>query len=52
MGKSTPKILPISGNNVEYYKQNTQKSQSNINVLPVSLPVLIKKKDKEIILKL
>ena len=47
MGQSSSsKILPISGNNVQYYKQNTQKFQSNINVLPVSLPVLIKKKDK------
>ena len=44
MGQSSSsKMLPISGNNLKDYQQNTQKYQSNITVLPVSLPVKIKK---------
>ena len=48
MGQSSSsKILPISGNNLKDYQQNTQKYQSNITVLPVSLPVSIKKKENK-----
>lgn len=48
MGQSSSsKILPISGNNVTDYKQNTQKYQNNTIVLPISLPVLIKKKENK-----
>ena len=46
MGQSSSsKILPISGNNLPDYKQNTEKYPNHIiTVLPVSLPKNNKKK--------
>lgn len=46
MGQSSSsKILPMPGNNLQNYKQNTEKYPNHIvTVLPVSLPKNNKKK--------